>query len=74
MVLCILLFAASFIKIGLFGYYDAIGIAFVVIYRVLFMLMKISLILMISRWSLKLRLKTQVLKQGRVFLLAYDEF
>ena len=55
------------------GYYNINGLCARVIDHILFLLLKLQLFVMLSRWSLELKLKTQVLGSGRVLLLAYDE-
>ena len=74
LIICSLIAAQCLITILSFGYYGAFGIAVTVSSRLLFLLLKVSLLLMLARWSLNLKLQTQVLTQGRVLLLAYDEF
>ena len=54
------------------GYYDKNALAAVILVYVMFDLMKIQLFVFLAAFPLEMNLKTQVLRNGRVLLLAYD--
>ena len=55
------------------GYYNIFGLLVITLVDAMFIFMKLQLFVVLAFLSLKIRLKTQVLGNGRVLLLAYDE-
>ena len=54
------------------GYYNMFGLLVITLVDAMFIFMKLQLFVVLAFLSLKIRLKTQVLGNGRVLLLAYD--
>lgn len=69
-----LLWLACLYRLLISGYYNMAGLIAYTMVAFLFMLLKTQVFVILARWPLDLRLRTQVLATGRVLLIAYDEY